>query len=92
LSAKPLLMLLPLILWQQKRGSHLLAALGTLTTRSRSIAQMTERLPTDFRVEYGDKRQFKAWFDDVAKAVEFAARHHGVVVPLVPAMDAEVKR
>ena len=37
---------------------------------------------TDWRVEFGDRRQFRAWFDDQAHAVEFAVRHGGVVVPL----------
>jgi hypothetical protein len=44
--------------------------------------------PTDYRVEYGDRRQFRAWFDDRARAVDFAARHGGVIVPLVPASFA----
>lgn len=41
----------------------------------------------DYRVNYGDKLQFKAWFDDRAKAEQFAANHHGVITPLVPVKE-----
>ena len=39
---------------------------------------------TDWKVLYGDKRQFVAYFDDHARALQFAAGHHGVVIPLGP--------
>lgn len=51
---------------------------------------MTDQRPTDWRVEYGERRQFRAWFDDQAHAVEFAVRHGGIVVPLVPANPAPI--
>ncbi len=40
--------------------------------------------PTDWKVLYGDRRQFKAYFDDRAKADQFAAHHGGVIIPLGP--------
>lgn len=40
--------------------------------------------PTDWKVVYGDRHQFAAYFGDRAKAEQFAADHHGVIVPLAP--------
>jgi nitrous oxide reductase accessory protein NosL len=40
--------------------------------------------PTDWKVLFGEGRQFAAYFDDRAKAEMFAARHGGIIVPLGP--------
>jgi hypothetical protein len=37
---------------------------------------------TDWKVLYGDRHQFKAYFDDKEKATQYALTHHGVVIPL----------
>jgi hypothetical protein len=42
------------------------------------------RHATDWKVTYGDRGQFKAYFDDQARAQQFAAHHAGVVIPLGP--------
>lgn len=42
------------------------------------------RPATDWKVLYGDREQFKAYFDDQEKANQYARTHHGVVVPLAP--------
>ena len=39
---------------------------------------------TDWKVAYGDKQQFAAYFPDKEKANQYALTHHGIVVPLGP--------
>ncbi len=38
--------------------------------------------PAAWMVLYGEQQQFKALFCEQARAEQFAATHHGVVVPL----------
>ena len=42
-------------------------------------------VPTDWKVLYGELRQFAAYFDDQERARQFAAHHHSdTIIPLAP--------
>jgi hypothetical protein len=51
---------------------------------SRPVDLAAQRQATDWKVTYGDRGQFEAYFNDKARADQFAAGHHGVVIPLGP--------
>ena len=41
--------------------------------------------PTDWKVLYGELRQYKAYFDDYERALQFAAHHRSdTIIPLGP--------
>lgn len=40
-------------------------------------------------VRYGDRLQFKAYFDDRAKAEQYASTHGGQIVPLCQCKERE---
>ncbi len=43
------------------------------------------RPATDWKVLYGELRQFAAYFDDQERAQQFAAKHHSdTIIPLAP--------
>jgi len=39
---------------------------------------------TDWKVLYGDRQQFAAYFPDYERAQQYAQTHHGIVIPLAP--------
>lgn len=43
---------------------------------------MTPDVPTEWRVMFGDRLQFRAYFQDQAAAEKYAATHNGRIVPL----------
>lgn len=49
---------------------------------------MNEPRPSDWKVLYGDRRQFAAYFTDQARAEHYAATHHGVVRALFEEVNA----
>lgn len=42
------------------------------------------KVATDWKVVYGDRGQLAAYFNDQAKALQFAAHHHGILIALAP--------
>lgn len=45
---------------------------------------LSARQATDWKVLYGDRHQFIAYFPDYEKAQQYARTHHGIVIPLAP--------
>lgn len=44
--------------------------------------------PSDWKVAYGDRLQFTAYFSDQGRADHYAHTHHGVVTPLYEQANA----